>query len=189
MRLMNGRKDKTENTAGHGRTRLIVLIVSVVLLLLIPAGSTLSYVKHTSDGVANEFSAAAAPPLYIDETFDGQTKSNVKVRLDESGSGRYYVRAAIVITMLDDSGNTVAKLPVSGTDYTISMGSDWTKNGNYWYYNKTLAPGQSTTNLIQSCVTRNNAYQLSVKVAAQTVQANPADAVTEAWGLTPTVSE
>lgn len=67
--------------------------------------------------------------------------------------------------------------------------SDWTKNGNYYYYNKVLAKGAKTSTFIES-VTLNPeldlasdyigaSYKLNIHV--ETIQA---DGATDEWGVT-----
>lgn len=178
-----GRKTK----AVQSKRRLILTAASILLLLTCIIGSTVAYLTEKTPEVENTFTAAVPADPEIQETFDGGTKSDVFVKLN-GGDGSYFVRAAVVISLQDDSGNTVAQVPVSGTDYTISMGSDWTQNGNYWYYNSPVAAGEATTNLINSCTTLNEEYKLVVEILAQTIQSVPTTAAETEWGYVPGTS-
>lgn len=164
----------------------LTLFIALILLLTAAIGGTLAFLKAETSASTNSFGVAGAPTPQIDEEFDGETKSNVKVTLSNEGRGAYYVRAAIVFSFQDDEGNTVARLPAAGTDYTIEMGSDWawTPEG-YYYYGGTVSPGGSTTNLINTCTTLNTEYKLVVDIVAQIIQANPATAAETEWGYTP----
>lgn len=171
--------------------RQLILSASLIFVMAAIVGSSMAYLHHDTLEVKNSFTAASAPTPVINEDFtDGGTeKKNVTIELKGDGTGSYYVRAAVVISLRGADNNVIAKVPVEDTDYTISMGSDWTKgNDGYWYYKGTLTPGTSTSNLIESCVTLNTEYQLVVDIVAQTVQANPASAAQEAWGYTPSAN-
>lgn len=167
--------------------RSLTMLIALALVLTLAIGGTVAFLKETTAPVNNSFAAAGAPVPEIEEDFPegGTVKQNVTVSLSNSGSGAYFVRAAIVITLQDDAGNTVAKVPVSGTDYTISMGDDWTEQGGYWYYEDTVLPGGETTNLIDTCSTLNSEYKLVVDIIAQTIQAEPTKAAQEQWGYVP----
>ena len=163
----------------------LTLLAALILLLTVAIGGTLAFLKSETSVSTNSFAVAGAPTPQIDEQFDGETKSNVKVTLSSEGRGAYYVRAAIVFSFQDDEGNTVAKLPAAGTDYTIELGSDWAWTPDYYYYSGTVSPGGSTTNLINTCTTLNTEYKLVVDIVAQIIQANPATAAQTEWGYTP----
>ena len=171
------------------KKRSLMTLIALILLVAVAVGGTLAYLTANTSEVTNTFTAAGAPTPEIIEDFDGDVKKDVKVTLDNDGTGAYYVRAAIVFSFQDDNGNTVAKVPVSGTDYTISMGSDWTPGDDgYYYYNGTVTPGNPTTNLIDECVTLSTEYKLVVDIVAQTIQAVPSDAAANEWGYTPTAA-
>ena len=165
----------------------LTLLIALILLLTVAVGGTLAFLKAETSVSTNSFAVAGAPTPQIDEQFDGAAKTDVKVTLSNEGRGAYFVRAAIVYSLQNDAGNTVAAVPQAGTDYTVSLGSDWTYNAadGYYYYNSTVVPGGSTENLIDSCVTLNKDYSLVVDIVAQIIQANPADAAADEWGWTP----
>ena len=62
-----------------------------------------------------------------------------------------YIRAKITYTVDDQ------ELPV--TDYINGNYSSWTKDGDYYYYVGELAPGESTTSLIQSVTFSYRVFQ------------------------------
>lgn len=164
--------------------RMLTLILTFSLLLLNAVAGTLAFIEYRTPAIVNTFTAAGAPePVIVEDFTEGGTvKSNVKVRLEE-GTGAYYIRAAVVVTLLNDDGTTAAIIPQEDVDYSITMGSGWTQKGDYWYYNSAVLAGGSTTNLIESCTTLNSQYQLVVDVLAQTIQANPASAASDEWGF------
>ena len=171
------------------KKRSLMTLIALILLVAVAVGGTLAYLTANTSEVTNTFTAAGAPTPSITEEFDKTEKKNVKVALSTEGTGAYYVRAAVVYSFQDEAGNTVAKIPAAGTDYTITMGTGWSQGSDgYYYYNGTVTPGGSTTNLIDSCVTLNTEYKLVVDIVAQTIQAVPSDAATNEWGYTPTAA-
>lgn len=183
--MNNGKHAVNTPKRSSGKKRSLSFIVALVLLVTLAIGGTIAYLTQTTSEVKNTFTSAGAPTPVINETFDGTTKSDVYISLNNDGTGSYFVRAAVVISFQDDAGNTVAKVPADGTDYSITMGSDWTKNGDYYYYNGTVVPGGFTTYLINSCTTLSAEYKLVVDIIAQTIQANPTSAASDQWGYVP----
>lgn len=164
-----------------------VVLASVVVLMLGVIGGTLAYLTTDTTPVTNNFSYGHVS-CTVEESFDGGTKSNVTVK--NTGDTDAYIRAMVIVNWKDASGNVYGKQPVENSDYTISYGSGWTPNGGYYYYNAPVADGASTSALIASCteVTANRpaeGYALSVEIIADAVQSEPANAVQNAWGYTP----
>lgn len=164
------------------------MLLALALVVACAIGGTIAYFTAQTTEVKNTFTAAGAPVPEIEENFDGTTKSNVKVKLGTDGSGSYFVRAAIVFTVQNEDGETYASVPSEGIDYEIVYGSDWTeRDDGYWYYNSLVAPGEETTALIESCTSRCREH-LVVDIIAQTIQAEPAEAVVTEWGFDPRIS-
>lgn len=175
----------------------IALLVSLALLLTISIAGTMAYLVDKSEPVQNTFQPVNVPPT-VEEKFDGSTKENVQIR--NNGNIPAYIRAQIVVNWVSvDAAGKVTGIyggaaPKVGTDYTMTIGTDWamSQDGFYYYNSKVGAKGSSdpsdtTTNLINSATVNSGAnipdgYQLSVEILAQSIQAEPADAVEEAWG-------
>lgn len=183
-----------KNVKRTPKARATVIILAIALMLVGTASLTMAYIFLTTDSLRNTFNPSTVSSPDIQESFDRAEKENVTVKV--TGDTDCYVRAMIVITLQDDEGNTVAKTPVEGTDYTISLGTDWQYIAPYYYYKGIVKAGQSTTNLINSCVSNNSEYHLSVDVISQTIQADGVitsgdnagtvgtPAVAHAWGMT-----
>lgn len=162
--------------------KALLLVVSVVMILALAVGGTMAYLNISSKPVSNSFSAANGPKLKVIEEFsNGDTvKKNVTVK--NTGDAVAYVRCVVTYTLLDKHGDISAQIPVSGTDYTVSYGADWTQGKDgFWYYTKPVSTDASTTALITTCETLNTTAQLVVDISAQAVQAAPASAVNDAW--------
>ena len=175
-----------KKAAHSGAKRSLVLVVSVLVLLLAVAGGTLAWLT-AQDSVNNTFTPAHVTCDVVEEFKDG-IKSNVKIK--NTSDIPAYIRAYIVVTWKDSTGNVYGKLPVAGTDYEMSINTNkgWTQKDGYWYCNTAVASGGFTPVLIDSCTSNNSApddnYKLSVEIIAEAIQSSPAEAVGTAWGVT-----
>lgn len=156
------------------------------------------------DALKNSFEIGTVVPV-IDETFDPKpeestgnvVKENVKAK--NSGSVDIYVRARVNIYWVDDAGNQLWEQPKKSVNYTVeSLPADnkWVAKDGYYYWIDRLAPkgetGSETGNLItniqqsdaQLTADNNAGRKLVVDIDIQGIQADPASAVQEAWGVT-----
>ena len=169
------------------------LLIAILLLSVATVGGTLAYIFTNTDPVQNTFTPSEVTCM-INESMSGTEKKDVTVT--NTGDTEAYIRAAVVVTWQNGDGEVLGELPVLDTDdnegdYIIDYNStDWTKGDDgYWYYKSAIGVNATTENLINSCVIVNTApaagYTLHVEIIADAIQANPADAVTEAWGVDP----
>lgn len=163
----------------------IAMLVSIIALLTIVAGTTIAYLYTNTPAITNTFTPTKVTTT-IEE--DGTTvKENVTITND--GDIDAYVRAAVIVTWKDASGNVHSKVPTVGKDYTIEYNTThWTlgKDG-YWYYKYPLPPKSCSWVLIEECKpqtpsTAPEGYHLSVEILASAIQAEPSSAVVDAWG-------
>ena len=177
-----------KKAAHGGAKRSIVLVVSVLVLLLAVAGGTLAWLTANTGPVVNTFTPAHVT-CQVDETFDGTTKSDVKVK--NAGDIPVYIRAYIVVTWKDSDGNVYGQLPVEDADYTMEMAQNtgWvTGSDGYYYYTSPVAADDTTGVLIKSCTEITGkapvGCNLSVEIMAEAIQSVPEEAVEDAWGVT-----
>ena len=176
-----------KKAAHGGAKRSFVLVASVLVLLLAVAGGTLAWLTANTGPVVNTFTPAHVS-CEVDETFDGTTKSDVKV--ENAGDIPAYIRATYVVNWLDSAGNIVTSVP-EGYSYELqeNPNNTWTKGKDgYFYYLTPVAPNDSTPGSLLNCTVtypENPEYRLSVEILATAIQSTPAKAVTEAWGVTP----
>lgn len=179
------------NKSGFRWKRSGILLAAVIVLLAGAVGGTWAFLVAQSEPVQNNFTYAHVS-CAVKETFDGTTKSNVQIQ--NTGDIPAYIRARIVVTWKDASGNVSAAVPVKDSDYTITFnGEKWTQQGDYWYCKTAVNPDDFTPELITECKKTDNAnvpdgYDLSVEILADAIQSEPASAVKEAWGYTPTAA-
>lgn len=137
------------------KTKRILLLALVVAILACGVGGTIAYLITNTGSVVNTFQPAYVTSQ-VNEDFNngGTTKSNVTIT--NTGNVSAYIRAAIVITWKDAYGKTMPAQPVAGKDYTLDLNTgtetgQWTKAGDYYYYNSVVAAKGTTNNLINSC--------------------------------------
>ena len=166
--------------------RATVLLMAILMLIGVVAGSTVAYLIDKTGQVANTFEYAKVS-CEVTETFNGTTKSNVQVK--NTGTTDAYIRATYVVNWLDKDGGIVASVPAGYSyDLRINPNGKWKESGGYYYYPDPVAPNGSTEGSLLNCTVaypENPEYTLSVEILATAVQSQPASAVTDAWGVTP----
>ena len=175
------------------KTKKPVALVAILVLLCCAVAGTVAYLVTSTDPMTNTFTPAKVTTS-VEETFDGITKSNV--RIQNTGNIAAYIRAAVIVNWADDKGN-VSGTPVKDTDYVMDLNivtrenpnAPWFKGSDGYYYCKTsVAPDGSTPALINTCEPAANmapeGYALQVTILADGIQSEPADAVIQAWGVT-----
>lgn len=168
------------------KKRIILIVSAIVVLIAIVASGTFAWYTDMVASKTNTFTAGTVSCEVLEETFDGVVKKNVSVK--NTGNIDAYVRAALVINWVDDEGNVYATAPVADEDYALDVNTaNWLKADDGYYYCKTkVAPENNSAILINSCKPIEGSIapegcHLQVNVLASAIQANPADAVSEAW--------
>lgn len=159
----------------HGRARVRThrgrwpLALCAALVLLASVGGTLAYIAVKSERVENDFQRA----YVTSEVVATDTTRAVK----NTGNVDAFIRAAIVVNWMDESGN-VRGLAPRESDYSMTVNStEWTYNSSdgYYYYNYRVAPDGETEKLVTNIAANTTApegYSLAVEVAAEAIQAD-----------------
>lgn len=168
--------------------KTILTLVSLAALLFALVGTTLAYLTTSTLPVVNTFTPTSVP-IEIEENLKDSVKEYVKVK--NNGNIDAYIRVAVVVTWKDDEGNVSATVPEFSTDYTWDNDDEkWVKHTDgFYYYTKKVGAGDTTEELFKNCklvvgVTPPTGYNLSVEILAQSIQAEPEQAVKYAWGVT-----
>lgn len=177
---MNKKKHNHRNV-----DRAVILLVSLVLVLGVAIGGTLGYltgqVKVTNTMEVGNFTTEIEENLTDDPT----VKKDVKVK--NTGDYNAYVRAVVVVTWQNSDGDVYPETPAASTDYNITYGQNWTEHNGFYYYNGVVPAGQATSALIDTCTPVEDkapeGYDLNVEILASSIQAEPEQAVKEAWGM------
>lgn len=166
----------------HSRKKTAALLVSLVLVLTAVLGATIAYLSSETPSVTNTFEPASVTCM-INEKFNSDNTAKTEVTVTNTGNIPAYIRVAVVANKVDGKGNLIAGTP----EITISLGADWVKSGNYYYYTKAVAPDAFTGNLLASNIDLTNKQ---VTVFAEAIQADGTNgtqkAVVNAWGVDPT---
>lgn len=162
--------------------RLTTMVIATVLLLALAIGGTLAWLSTKGDPITNTFTPSKVT-CEVTESFDGVTKSNVNVT--NTGDTDAYIRVKLVTYRVNDKEQHIggtALLP------PFTLGANWVKYGDYYYYTLPVAPGGSPeTNLTES-MTLTGSYtdadggKQAVDVMAEAIQSVPEKAVKAAWG-------
>lgn len=186
------RRKHTKRT--HRTRRLTLALTALLLVALLGVGTTLAFLSTGTQEAENVFTPGKVS-CDVKETFDGKVKTDVAVT--NTGNTDAYIRVAVVTTWVKSNGGSrevLAKKPVAGTDYSISLNeTDWTQGADgYWYCKKPVAAGASTAVLIQRCeqtAVGPDGCVLSVEIIASAVQASPTSVVAQQWNVTVDGSE
>ena len=159
--------------------RKAALILSLCLIFALAVGTTVALLKANTAPVTNTFTAAKSK-ITIEEKTDNGIKSEIYVK--NEGTATSYVRVKLVCNWVDKGGNVSATpAPVP----TITN-SDWFVKDGIYYYKTPVAPNDQTSNLLNGNPIEQpegapEGYHLEVTVLAESIQAAPDSAVTEAW--------
>lgn len=184
------RKPRHGRRLSWGRQALLLAALAVIVMGVV--GGTVAYLVTNTTPVTNTFEPGYVTCVINEKGPDGKegfknnfdtVKKNVTVT--NTGIVYAYIRAAIIVTWKDSSGNIAATVPVEGTDYTLELNNtNWTESGGYYYHKGSVAPNAQTEKLIKTCTAlkSNGDYTLSVEILADAIQSSPDSAVTQAWG-------
>lgn len=163
-----------------------MLIPALALLLTLSVGGTVAFLIAKGNPVRNEFTPSAVSCQVIEDTFEGETKTNVAIQ--NTGDTEAYIRAAIVVTWKDaEGGNIYAVKPKENVDYTIELNvTDWVLGSDGFFYHKEpVAANQSTKMLINRCSPiegkNPDGYGLNVEILGSAIQSVPTSVVTSIW--------
>lgn len=191
--MYNGSHAKANNKPRIRMNKLAILFIAVVMLIGAVVGSTVAFLVTKTAPVENKFTYASVS-CTVSESFNGTTKE--KVQIQNTGTTDAYIRATYVVSWLNKDGS-IAPVPQETTPdgYILSISENpnnaWTKGTDgYFYYLTPVAPGGLTDGSLVNCTVTypqgvEPEYILSVEILATAVQSTPANAVTEAWGVTP----
>lgn len=177
----------------RSQKKKIVLVLLTAVLLIATAGAVYAYLSaNAGTGVSNSMEPA------------GETDPIISAYAVDVGTPGYavYVRAIVVVTWQDASGNIYGQMPVEGQDYVVDWnvgdGKTWFQKDGFYYYRQPVAydgenvSSRYTTALLnQITVNREiDGYTLKAEIISQTIQAvgytndsSSIPAVQDAWGV------
>ena len=184
------RQIKTYSRKPKRSIKPFLIAFCVCILACAAVSGSLAWLTSTPGPVVNEFIPGEVT-IQVDETFNGTTKQNVRIK--NTGNVPAYIRVALVPAWVDDEGNIAAK-PASlelNDDCNIAWGedgngyeADWFIGSDGFYYCKTfIKPDESTPILIKSCTVKDgeHKYDFELQIIASAVQSLPTSTVGEVW--------
>ena len=160
------RQIKTYSRKPKRSDKPFLIAFCVCILACAAVSGSLAWLISTPGPVVNEFTPGEVT-IQVDETFNGTTKQNVRIK--NTGNVPAYIRVALVPAWVDDEGNIAAK-PASlelNDDCNIAWGKvgngyedDWFIGSDGFYYCKTfINPDKSTPILIKSCTVKDGEHE------------------------------
>lgn len=174
--------------------KALFALVSVLVLVFAAVGVTVAYLQTQTDPLENEFTPAKVS-CKVDETFDGNIKSDVFIQ--NTGDTDAFIRVAIVANWVQIGENSsvtsvYAQQPVLDVDYTLTLADDvnekWLKDSNgFYYYQDAVQPNEVTAILIEECKPIAGkapaGYKLAVEIVASAIQASPETVAEKYWHI------
>lgn len=174
--------------------KALFALVSVLVLVFAAVGVTVAYLQTQTEPLENEFTPAKVS-CKVDETFDGNVKSDVSIQ--NTGDTDAFIRVAIVANWVQTGENSsvtsvYAQQPVLNVDYTLTLAENfddnWLQDGNdFYYYKNAVKPDGSTAVLIVECKPIEDkapaGYTLAVEIVASAIQASPETVAEEYWHI------
>ena len=156
--------------------RKIVVTALSLALLLIGTSLTMAYLNDRTDTARNNLQFAHVS-CQVEETFSNGTKSNFSIK--NTSDTDAYIRVILAAVWLNADGDITA--PAVATP--VFTATDWFVQDGIYYYKFPLAPGVSTTNLIDSfTMPTQTGLTYELQIIASAIQATP-EAVSDAWGV------
>ncbi|MGG7097116.1 BsaA family SipW-dependent biofilm matrix protein [Clostridium sardiniense] len=183
-----------------------------IILLFTTTVASLAYFS-SKESKKNKFTIGSIS-TEINENFDKDSAKDVSrneeikkvVSIKNTGKNPVIVRV-IINPQWDeekDESGKVTKLTTSASNqvqlnFANTWKEDWIKdNDGYYYYNKILNPGESTSDLLKSISLKNNISQediesfknrsFSVNVSSEAIQVNK-EALRKEWNINNTISD
>lgn len=184
--MKNGKLElqHSQNEKKRNLNKLQLLILSLLVVTTVTVGGTVAYLTTRTEPVINTFTPSTVSGE-VTEEFNGKVKKNIQVK--NTGDIAVYVRVKLVTYRVNEKNEHiggVATIP----DFTL--GTDWVKHGEYYYYTVPVEPNHSSASLTDKNGIKLREYDDAdggkqvIEVMAEVIQSEPAEAVGEAWGVT-----
>ena len=155
------------------KKKLLLVVALLILISSIAVGVTTAFLLDKTGPVENVFQPTKVTSS-VDETVSDGKKASVKIQ--NTGTTDAYIRVAVIANSVNDSGGVTGSADVT----SALAASGWAKNGDYYYWASKVAPNAKTGELLKSAIDLEG---LQVTILAEAIQAEPASAVQEAWGV------
>lgn len=161
--------DKKEKRYGH----IVGIVAAMLLLLGVSVSGTWAYLVTMSEPMTNSFS-----PARVACSAEKKLNEN-SIVVRNTGEAAIYIRVALVSVTTDEEGNL--RMDTNENLKEFHLGDGWKYINGYYYYRYSVAPSASTGNLLGQTITLGE--NQSITVLAQCIQAEPSNAIKDAWGV------
>ncbi len=173
------------------KNRLLVIFIAV-LTTLAAVGGVMAYMFKKSNEIKNILDAPVVEGQVL-ETFDAATGMKSSIRLKNTGNIDAYLRLKLVSYWTDDDGHVLG-VPSEMPAVSFDSASWVAGSGDTYYHKNAVAPASQTSEFLSSSMTLTSksvtidgetktAHQVVV-VLLEALQAQPAGAAQDAWGVT-----
>lgn len=162
-----------------------ISLLCAALLLVAGVGSVFAYVIIDGSNQADAKQVVVTfTPGAVTCTVDSTTGA-----VTNTGNSKAYIRAALILNWVNSGG----EIYYDGTAMpapTFTLGKNWFKVGDYYYYKEPVAVNNATQVLINNTAELTNSsteYTLRYTIVAEAIQAegtgeNSVPAIQDAWG-------
>lgn len=167
------------------RGRMTAMALATVLLLALAIGGTVAWLTAGDTPITNTFNPSQVT-CEVKEEFNGTTGVKSNVNVTNTGNIDAYIRVKLVTYRTNAQGQHIggtATLP------PFTLGENWVKYGDYYYYTKPVAPGQQPATALAASIQLTASYpdadggKQAIDVMAEAIQSVPDEAVGQAWGV------
>ena len=182
MKHGNNESQRPQRNTKHNLYKIQLLIFSLLLVATMAIGGSMAFLTTKTPEVVNTFTPAHVEPD-VKEDFNGTVKSSITVQ--NTGDIDAYIRVKLVTYRVNNDGDHIGG---TATIPSFTLGKDWVKHGEYYYYTKPVAPNDSTGDLLGASITLQeytdaDGGKQAIDVMAEAIQSTPASAVTSAWNV------
>lgn len=182
MKHGNNESQRPQRNTKHNLYKIQLLIFSLLLVATMAIGGSMAFLTTKTPEVVNTFTPAHVEPD-VKEDFNGTVKSSITVQ--NTGDIDGYIRVKLVTYRVNNDGDHIGG---TATIPSFTLGKDWVKHGEYYYYTKPVAPNDSTGDLLGTSITLQeytdaDGGKQAIDVMAEAIQSTPASAVTSAWNV------
>ena len=174
MKLISTKSSRSGKSS-HTAKKASALTIAIILILVMAIGGTVAFLVTHTDQIVNTFQPTDVTCEII-EDFNADKTVKTSAVVENTGKIPAYIRVAVVANTVDAEGNITDEADVRNK----LAGSGWTKIGDYYYYNGVVQPNETTGNLLAEGIDLNG---IQVTILASAIQAEPTNAVAQAWGV------
>ena len=154
--------------------KALVLFGAIIIISAFAVSGTVAALLGKTDALVNIFN----PSKVVCEV----VASNNSYTVRNAGDIPAYIRATVVCTWTDSSGNIHWQKP----NYTVSCGNGWdteTADG-FLYYTSAVEAGNGVSAITVSTTdTAPDGYTFTVQVLSEAIQSTPTSVVADKWGV------